>query len=482
MDEIMIHPVMRHFLALTQVPRPSGHTEKVREYLLQFAAENGIDAHEDKAGNIIYRKPATPGMEKCTPTVLQAHFDMVPQKLATSSHNFETDPIETYIDGEWLKAKGTTLGADNGVGVAAAMALFTDPKATHGPLEALFTRDEETGMHGAFGLKEDELQAQIMLNLDTEDYGELIIGCAGGVNIESSLIYKEVETEDEDITIRVSLHGLHGGHSGLEISRGFANANKLMARFLRDAAELYEACLVSWSGGNMHNAIPREAQATLSIMPEMREELQQLVAEYEQLFREEYEGIEEGILFEFAEAPKATLQMPDEIRDNLICSILAVQHGVVRQIPSIPEVVETSNNLAIVHAEAGHCKIINFARSARDSMLDYVASSIESAFDMAGMRTELSGRYSGWDPNLSSPILQLMEKLFLQLEGKMPETKVVHAGLECGIFAPIYPKMDMISFGPTVCSPHTPDERLHLSTVIPFYNYLKLALENIPRS
>ncbi len=480
MDRLDSHPVMQYFLQLTEIPRPSGHTEKIRGFLLDFAASNGIEAFADEAGNVIMRKPASPGYENRKGVVLQAHMDMVPQKRADVPHNFLQDPIQTYIDGDWLKASGTTLGADNGVGVAAIMAIMVDRSLKHGPVEALITRDEETGMNGAFGLKGDELNGEILLNLDSEEEGELYIGCAGGVNIDASLIYKEIETETDDITFRVTLGGLHGGHSGMEISDGYANANKLMARFLREAVSLYEICLVSWSGGELHNAIPREATAVISVMPEMADEVKALVTDYGCMFTEEYEGIEKEIFFKVEEYSKALRQVPDEIRDNLIDAVLACRNGVIRYIPSIPEVVETSSNLAVVSIGDGRCTIQCFARSARDSMKDYIAACVESCFLMAGMKVQFSGEYSGWTPNMDSPILKEMIAIYERREGRKPEVKVIHAGLECGIFAEQYPEWDMISFGPTLCSPHTPDERLLLSTVPKFYGYLVEILENIP--
>ncbi len=480
MNEMHLHPVMHYFMQLTEIPRPSGYMDKIRGFLLDFAASNGIEAFADEAGNLILRKPATPGYENRKGVILQAHMDMVPQKQDGVAHDFLSDPIQTYVDGDWLKARGTTLGADNGVGIAAIMAILADGTLKHGPLEALITRDEENGMHGAFGLKAGLLKGDILLNLDSEEEGELFIGCAGGINIDGSLIYKEAEVDAEDVSLCVRLRGLHGGHSGMEIGCGYANANKLMARFLRDAATIYEVCLVSWEGGNLHNAIPREATAVISVMPEMKEEILTLVKEYEELFTAEYEGIEKGLTFSCTETDHASMQMPDEIRDNLIDAILACQNGVMRQIPSMPEVVETSSNLSIVNARDGKYMIQCFARSARDSMQEYIATSIESCFLMAGMRVEFSGVYSGWTPNMESPILHEMQEVYTRREGRAPEVKVIHAGLECGIFAPQYPHWDMISFGPTLCSPHSPDERLFLPSVPRFYAYLLEVLENIP--
>ena len=340
--------IWRNFHALTQVPRPSGHLDKVRRFLLDFAQEKGVEAFEDEAGNIVMRKPATPGMENRKTVILQAHMDMVPQKEKGSDHNFETDPIETYVDGEWVKAKGTTLGADDGLGVAAIMAVMEATDLKHGPVEALITADEETGMYGANGLPAGELEGEILLNLDTEQEGELIIGSAGGVDITASLEYKEAETDPEDIAVRITLKGLKGGHSGLEIGAGRGNANKMLVRLVREAIAEDDAQLANWHGGNMRNAIPREAEAVLTLPRENKEDLMELVADYQETFNDEYKGIENGIELTIEEVALPKSAVPQEIQDNLVDAIYAAHDGVWRYIPSIPGIVETSSNLAIV--------------------------------------------------------------------------------------------------------------------------------------
>ena len=473
--------VWKHFYGLTRVPRPSGFLAPVQQFLLDFAKSAGVEAVKDEAGNIIMRKPATPGMEDCKGVILQAHMDMVPQKNNDTVHDFEKDPIETYIDGEWVKDSGTTLGSDNGMGVAAIMAVMEDKTLKHGPLEALITADEETGMFGAFGLKPGSLKGEILLNLDSEDEGELYIGCAGGVDVTATLQYKEAEVDPEDVAIKLTLKGLRGGHSGLEINQGRANANKLLVRFVREAIAEYEARLASWKGGNMRNAIPREADAVLTLPAENVDELLELVKEYEALFNEEYHAIETPITFkaELTELPKGVV--PEEIQDNLVDAIYACQNGVCRMIPTIPDTVETSSNLSIVTIDGGQAQFCLLVRSSSESMKEYLATSLESCFSMAGMKVEMSGSYSGWNPDVESPILKAMVKSYEEQFGAEPAVKVVHAGLECGIIGAIIPGLDMISFGPTLRSPHSPDERVLIPTVKKFYDFLVATLANTPK-
>ncbi len=472
--------VWKHFYSLTQIPRPSGHLKKIQEFLLNFGKSVGVETLQDEAGNIIYRKPATPGMENRKTVILQSHMDMVPQKNNDTVHDFENDPIQTYIDGDWVKAKGTTLGADNGMGVAAIMAIMEDKTLKHGPLEALITADEETGMYGAFGLKPGTVNGDILLNLDSEEEGELYIGCAGGEDLTAVLEYKEVETDPTDIALKVNLKGLRGGHSGLEINEGRANANKLMARFMNQVIAYDEACLVSWNGGNMRNAIPRECEVVITVPADEEADVMEYVKECEALWNEEYHVHETPISFtaERVELPK--MMVPDEIKDNLVDAIYACQNGVMRMIPTILDTVETSSNLAIVTIGGGKAEIKILARSSRDSMKDYLNTALESCFSMAGMEVIRSGGYSGWEPNVDSPILKAMKESYKAQFGKEPAVKVIHAGLECGIIGAVVPGLDMISFGPTLRSPHSPDERVLIPTVAKFYDFVVATLENTP--
>ncbi len=472
--------IWRNFDALTQVPRPSGHLEKVQHMLLEFAARVGVEAFKDAAGNIVMRKPASPGMENRKGIILQAHMDMVPQKSNESTHNFETDPIQTYVDGEWVKAKGTTLGADNGIGVAAIMAVMEDKTLVHGPVEGLITADEETGMFGANDLPEGELNGDILLNLDSETWGKFVIGSAGGVDITATLEYKEVETDKDDAAVKVVIKGLKGGHSGLEINEGRGNANKLMARFVHEAIAEYGARLATWHGGNMRNAIPFECETVLTLPKENVEALKEAVAEWCALFNNEYRTIEENIQFFVEDVEAPATQVPEEIQDNLLDAIYGCHNGVLRMIPVFPSVVETSSNLAIIDINGGHAYFKLLARSSRESMRDYIATTLESTFSMAGMKVEMSGEYGGWDPNTDSEILHLLEKNYRELFNEDAIEQVDHAGLECSVILGKYPHLDVVSLGPTMRSPHTTTERCLISTVAPFWELLKKTMAEVP--
>lgn len=472
--------VWKHFYSLTRIPRPSGHMEKITKFLVDFGKGLGLESFVDETGNVIIRKPATPGMENRKGVILQAHMDMVPQKNNDTVHDFTTDPIETYIDGDWVKAKGTTLGADNGMGVASIMAVLEATDLKHGPIEALITKDEETGMYGAFGLKPGTLNGEILLNLDSEDEGELYIGCAGGIDITATLEYKEEKPAEGFVARKLTLKGLRGGHSGLEINQGRGNANKLMARIAHDLLIEFDCQLASFEGGNMRNAIPREAHAVLLFNPEDMEGLDEYISEYEAQLNAEYASIESGITLKMEEVETPSAVVPEEIQDNMISVLMACQNGVTRMIPTVPDTVETSSNLAIVTIADGKVKVCILARSSCDSMKDFLADSLSSCFALAGMKVELSGSYSGWQPNVDSPILHAMKLSYKQQFGVEPAVKVIHAGLECGIIGANCPGLDMISFGPTLRSPHSPDERVLVPTVAKFYDFLVATLEQTP--
>lgn len=472
--------IWRNFDALTQIPRPSGHLEKVQQFLLDFAKNTGVEAFKDEAGNIVMRKPATPGMENRKTVILQAHMDMVPQKEKTSTHNFETDPIQTYIDGEWVRAKGTTLGADDGLGVAAIMAVMEAKDLKHGPIEALITADEETGMYGANGLPGGELEGEILLNLDTEQEGELIIGSAGGVDITATLDYQETESDKTDAAVKITIKGLKGGHSGLEICEGRGNANKMMVRIVREAIAEDDACLASWHGGNMRNAIPREAEVVLTLPKENVDDLKAIVAEYKETFNNEYKGIESDIEVVAEDVALPEMIVPQEIQDNLVDAIYAAHNGVWRYIPTMPEIVETSSNLAIVDIDGGKAAIKILARSSSETMKEDLSTSLESCFNMAGMKVEFSGAYGGWDPNTDSELIKVMRNIYKNLFNEEPTVQVVHAGLECSIILSKYPGLDICSFGPTLLSPHTPTERAHWPSTTKFWDLLVKTLEEIP--
>lgn len=471
--------IWRNFDALTQVPRPSGHVEKVQQFLLDFAKKAGVEAFQDPAGNIVMRKPATPGMENRKTVLMQAHMDMVPQKAPDSKHNFETDPIETHIEDGWVYANHTTLGSDDGIGVATIMGIMESKDLKHGPLEALITRDEETGMYGANDLPEGELNSDILLNLDSETWGKFVIGSAGGIDITANLEYKEVEN-DQETAVKVTLKGLRGGHSGLEINEGRANANKEMVRLVRKAIAECNARLVSWQGGNMRNAIPFKAEVVLALPKAEVEHLEKLVKEQKELIEDEFKTIENNVEFftENVEAPKNLV--PEEIQDNLIDAIYACHNGVVRMIPVYPDVVETSSNLAIININEGKASFKILARSSREDMKEYIATQLESCFSMAGMKTELSGSYGGWDPNPDSEILGLLKKVYKEQNNQEAIVQVDHAGLECSVILGKYPNLDVVSLGPTLRSPHTASERFEIATAEPFWKLMTQVLEEIP--
>ena len=470
----------RNFYSLTQIPRPSGHTKQVSDFLVAFGKNLGLESFVDNAGNVVIRKPATPGMENRKGVILQAHMDMVPQKVADVEHDFTKDPIETWVDGEWLRAKGTTLGADDGLGVAAIMAVLESKTIKHGPIEALITRDEETGMYGAFNLKADTLKGDILLNLDSETEGELYIGCAGGLDIIATLQYKETEPAKDFTAKKIVLKGLRGGHSGMEINEGRANGVKVLTRVVHDVLVEFDSQLATFHGGNMRNAIPREGEAVLMVNPDDVAELTTYINEYEEQLNKEYAPIESGISLKLEDAEKPAGIVPVEVQDNLIDALMACHDGVVRYIPTVPDTVETSSNLAIVNIAGGNAEFQILARSSNDAMKDYLADCLESCFNMAGMKTEFKGGYSGWQPNVESPILKAMVTSYEQQFGEKPRVKVIHAGLECGIIGAVYPNMDMISFGPTLQSPHTPNERANIPSSQKFFDFLVATLAQTP--
>lgn len=471
--------VWKNFNKLCSVPHPSHHLEKITKVIVDFGKEHGLETIVDKAGNIIIRKPATPGRENSIPVVLQAHMDMVPQKNNDKVHNFETDPIEPMIDGEWVRANGTTLGADNGVGVAAGMAILESKDIQHGPLELFVTADEETGMYGAFGMEPGTLKGNILLNLDSEDFGELYVGCAGGVDANISWKYQGVAAIADDVALKVTIKGLKGGHSGLEINCGRANANKLLFRFLKEVISLYEARLAKVEGGNMRNAIPREAYAVISVPSEEVENIKKLVEEYADLFNKEYSITENKIEVLCEEIEMPELIIPEEIQDDLVNAITGCPNGVFRMIPAIPDTVETSMNLSIIEADATDISVKCLLRSSVDSKKEELASMVESVFTLAGAKVEFSGSYSGWNPNLDSTILNTMKEVYKQEFGEEAAVKVIHAGLECGILGAIEPKLDMVSFGPTIRHPHSPDEKINIESVGKFWKLLVATLEHL---
>ncbi|WP_165022471.1 aminoacyl-histidine dipeptidase [Dysgonomonas sp. ZJ279] len=468
-----------HFYELTQIPRPTAQMSQVTKFVCDFGKSLGLDTKQDKVGNVLITKPASAGMESTPTVILQSHLDMVPQKNSDVKHDFTKDPIDAYIDGDKVKARSTTLGADNGIGVAAMMALLEDKGLKHGKIEALFTIDEEVGMTGAFGLEPGFLTGSIMLNLDTEEEGELCVGCAGGADVNASFQYKDVEVPEGDVAYKISLIGLKGGHSGGEIHLGRANANKLMFQFLKDAVRDYEVRLSSIDGGSLRNAIPREAFAIVTIPQEDTQDLIDLVNEYEDIYKEEYKATEPNLIFKAEKTELPETLIPEEIQDSLINAVVACQNGVISMLTSFEGIVETSTNLASVKSSPGLVEAKMLARSSSETRKDEICSALESAFALAGAKVEIDASYPGWQPNAKSKTMDIMAHLFQEMFGRPAEVKVVHAGLECGIILGSTPGLDIVSFGPTIMCPHSPDEYVVIDTVERFYNYLLKTLENL---
>ncbi|GHT08009.1 aminoacyl-histidine dipeptidase [Bacteroidia bacterium] len=478
--------VWKHFHALTQIPRPSGHKEKVSAFIESFGKTLGLETLRDEIGNICIRKPATPGYENKQTIILQSHLDMVPQANSELNFDFTKDVINAYIDGDWVKAKGTTLGADNGIGVAATLAILEAKDLEHGPLEGLFTVDEETGMFGAIAVRPGFINGKIMLNLDSELDGELYIGCAGGEDVSAAFQYaNETFVPKEDVVVKISLTGLKGGHSGVDIHLGRANANKLVFRFLKDALLTYNIRLASIQGGTLRNAIPREAFATILVDgKENYERLLKMVDYYQNLFNKEFDGIEDKITFkaEHLETPAGGLQLiPADVQRKLTHALAGCPNGVINFFAKLPDTVETSVNTAIVQSSDRLTEVKFLARSSSESKKQAICSSVESVFINAGADQVASANgYPGWDPDYNSEILKTMVKVFEKQRGQKPEVKVMHAGLECGIILSNVPGLDTVSFGPTIKFPHSPDEKVEIATVQKFWDYLTGILKEVP--
>ncbi len=474
--------VFKYFEEICQIPRPSKKEEKIIAYLKAFGKSHGIETLADEAGNVLMRKPATPGKENLKTVVLQSHVDMVCEKNSNVQHDFLTDPIVTWVDGEWLKAKGTTLGADNGIGVATQLAILADGSIEHGPLECLFTVDEETGLSGAFALKEGFLNADILLNLDSEDEGEMFIGCAGGIDSVGEFIYKEVEVPVGYFAFRVEVKGLKGGHSGGDIHLGRGNANKILNRFLSQSAGKYDLYLCEINGGNLRNAIPREAYAICAIPEAHKHDIRADLNIFSADVENELSVVEPDLkLILESENPQAKA-IDKDTTTRLLRTLYAAPHGVQAMSQDIPGLVETSTNLASVKMKPGN--VIRIETSQRSSILSArndMAYTVRAAFLLGGAKVSSGDGYPGWKPNPNSPVLEVAQASYKRLFGVDAEVKAIHAGLECGLFLDKYPHLDMISFGPTLRDVHSPDERLLIPTVDKFWRHLLDILANIPQ-
>ena len=468
--------IWKNFAALNAVPRPSKKEGKVIEFIKNFGENLGLETNVDEIGNVIIKKPATSGMEDRKSIVLQSHLDMVCQKNSDINFDFETQGIEMEVDGDWVKAKGTTLGADNGLGVAAIMSILESNDIPHPALEALFTIDEETGMTGAMGLKPGQLHGQILLNLDTEEDDEIDIGCAGGIDVTATQNYELEESKGQ--IIKIEIKGLQGGHSGMDIHKGFGNANVILGRLLFTGLYNQNIQLISIDGGGLRNAIPREALAVLSVRNSIE-------------FIENANVLRKAILEEFADVEKdlainiETFSTPekaisDENSARIILALKALHNGVYRMSPDVADLVEASNNVARVELKNGELKILNLSRSSVESTKFAVAEQLKAVCELAGMKVEFSGSYPGWKPKPGSEIVKLMERIYEKDFGSKPHVVACHAGLECGIIGANYPEMEMVSFGPTIRGAHSPDEKANIPSVQKFWGFLKEILADIP--
>lgn len=472
--------IWKCFDEITKVPRPSCHEEQIRNFLLNFAAENGVEAETDKVGNVVMRKAATPGHENAPTVVLQAHMDMVAEKNNDVEHDFLKDPIRAYVDGDWVKAKGTTLGADNGIGIAAAMAVMIDKTLVHGPVEALFTINEEIGLEGAQNLEKGFIKGTMLLNLDSEDDGEIFVGCAGGIDTTATFTYHRSFTPDNFKYFRVSISGLLGGHSGSDINLGRANANKLVARFLWECSQKWDTTVCRFEGGNLRNAIPREAYAVFGVHDDHKEAVMRHLNKYAAEIKDEYIGLEPLMDFRIEEAVRPEYCLDSETSLAVVRAVYSAPHGVYSMSRDIEGLVETSTNLASVkHVGDDKIVVTTSQRSSVESRKNDMAGQVEAHFQLAGAEVTHSDGYPGWAPNMNSRIMKISADAYEELFGIKPAIKAIHAGLECGLFLDKYPGLDMVSFGPTMTGVHSPDEKLLIPTVDKFWKHLCRVLEKV---
>ncbi|EKO3456816.1 aminoacyl-histidine dipeptidase [Vibrio fluvialis] len=473
-------PVWQFFDKICSIPHPSKHEEALAQYIIGWAKEQGLNVRRDPTGNVFIKKPATPGMEHKKAVVLQAHIDMVPQKNEDTDHDFAKDPIQPYIDGEWVTAKGTTLGADNGIGMATCLAVLASTEIKHGPLEVLLTIDEEAGMTGAFGLEAGWLEGEILLNTDSEQEGEVYMGCAGGVDGALTFDIQREALPAGYVTRQLTLKGLKGGHSGCDIHTGRGNANKLIARFLAGHAQELDLRLIEFRGGSLRNAIPREAFVTVAIPADNQTKLDELFTTYTELLKAELGRVETNLVT-FNEAKEAALgvfALADQQR--VIAALNACPNGVIRMSDDIEGVVETSLNVGVITTDEQQIKVLCLIRSLIDSGRSQVESILTSVAELAGADIAFSGAYPGWKPDADSEIMHIFRDMYEGIYGHKPNIMVIHAGLECGLFKKPYPEMDMVSFGPTIKFPHSPDEKVKIDTVGLFWEQMIALLENIP--
>lgn len=473
--------VWEHFERLTEIPRPSKKEKNAAEFVKEFGEKLGLETIMDSTGNVIIKKPATRGYEDRQGIILQGHIDMVPQKNNDVEHDFENDPIDAYIDGEWVTARGTTLGADNGIGVAAAMAVLEADDLEHGPVEALITVDEETGMTGAFGLEPGLLDGSILVNMDSEDEGELYIGCAGGMDTIAYFDYKEENVPGEMTAYKIYVKGLKGGHSGLDIHLGRGNAVKILNRLMWQAQKSFGLRVASLEAGNIRNAIPREGEATVVVPAFNASEFEGFVKGYQDILKAELSSVEPDLEI-FVEATDVPAKIMEEAKQHAVLKgIYGCPNGVMSYIAEMPDVVETSTSMGIATIKDGKVQVTTLQRSSVDSRKEDLGNMIRSVFELAGAEVEHKGTYPGWKPDVKSPILATMKNVYNERFSKVPEVKVIHAGLECGIIKDAYPNLDAISFGPTIRFPHSPDEKINIESTQKFWDFLVDTLKNAPK-
>lgn len=473
--------VWNKFADLNAVPRPSKKEERVIAFMKKFGEDLNLETLVDSIGNVVIKKPATPGLEDRQTLVLQSHLDMVHQKNNDTDFDFDTQGIEMYADGDWVRAKGTTLGADNGLGAASIMAILESNEIEHPAIEALFTIDEETGMTGAKELDETILSGKILLNLDTEEDDEIGIGCAGGVDITATATYKEEEVPTDVTGFRLSVKGLNGGHSGMDIIKGLGNANKMMNRLLLNACKKYSIGVAEVNGGGLRNAIPRESNAWIVVDNDKVADFKQTTEKLIAAIEKEYASLEENLNITLTEAELPKKVMDPKVQEGFLKAVAAATNGVYRMSPDIDGLVEASNNIAKVVAGNGKVEVSCLTRSSVESSRDDLANSLVSGFQIGGFDVKLSGEYPGWKPNPDSAILKVLDKLYEELHGEKAHVAACHAGLECGIIGSHYPEMDMISFGPTIRGAHSPDERASISSLQKFWKFLLEVLKNAPK-
>jgi len=481
-DILNLNPqqIWKYFYDLTQIPRPSKKEAAVIAYAKKFGEDLGLETIVDEVGNVIIRKPATPGMENRKGIILQGHLDMVPQANSDTPHNFETDPIQPQVDGEWVKATGTTLGADNGIGVAATMAILAATNLKHGPLEALMTIDEETGMTGAFNLKGGVIKGDIFINLDSEDEGEVYVGCAGGTNANISLPVDREPVSAGDKALKVVVSGLKGGHSGVDINLERGNSNKILFRLLSELTHQYGVRISMVDGGNLRNAIPREATAVILVKDQDVANIKAKTAELSKLIQNELSSADPGVNIQIQDTSKPETVIDMDSASRLIRAVYGCPNGVMRMSTDMIGLVETSTNLAIVKSEEDQVFIKCLLRSSVDSAREDLKNMFASVFTLAGASISFDGEYPGWKPNMDSAILKAARVVYKNLYGKIPEIKAIHAGLECGILGGVYPNWDMLSIGPTIRFPHSPDEKVNIESVQKFWDFLVKILEEVP--